>query len=113
MHVEMRAGADGCYQPHVTKGSKPALSLAAQDTEWGEMKEAWGMSFNSYVSRGRLLCEELHASGNVLAHADLPLSRPTVLHKPKYIVSTRHVGRDSPVRRPGQQLAGGTHTQVR
>lgn len=55
------------------------------------------MSFNSYVSPGWLLCDELHASGHVLAHADLPLSRPTVLHKPKCIVSTRHVSRDSPV----------------
>lgn len=76
MQLKMWAGANVCYQPHVTKeGSKPALSLAAQDMEWGEMKEAQGDELQQLLSPGRLLCEELHVSGNVLAHADLHLSR--------------------------------------
>jgi hypothetical protein len=43
------------------------------------------MSSNRYMSPGWVFCKELHASGNVLAHADIPVSRPTVLQKPKCI----------------------------
>lgn len=36
----MWVGANSCYQSHVTEDNpKPALSLAAQDMEWGAMKE--------------------------------------------------------------------------
>lgn len=62
MPLEMWAGANGCYQSHVTKeGPTPVLRLAAQDTERGAMKEAQGKSVHSSLSPGRVCCEELQA----------------------------------------------------